>query len=134
MKERSNRPEWKVVKQFKDDANRLVVTISSTQSTFHPKYSVQVGHLRSDGSASPHIPMNAEPGFKVSFKASLVRDALPLLEQAESWISEEMALRFDESIDKRIEKETRDASFGQNKTRVTGKTAKKKARMKGASA
>lgn len=123
---RGRKPEWKVVKTIDD--GKFAVQISATD-TFRPRYSVQVGKVR-DGQFRPHLPIETEGLYKISLVRSLTKDLAGLLQAAEEWILEEAALRADESLDKRIEKEQKSADFGKQQTRVTGKTAKKKARLR----
>lgn len=121
------RPEWKEVKRFIDD--QFVVAVSVLQG-FKPKYSIQVGRLRDDGLITPHIPIHVVGPFQVKV-TPITKVVDSLLQMAEEWISSEAALSASDDIESRIEKETRQANFGKQETRHTGKTAKKKAKKLG---
>lgn len=115
-----HRPEWKVVKELRRGGFGVNISMVSGP---RPAYSMQAGGVRADGTFTPHLPL--EPGglVKIVLKRPL-SDLVALITEAEQWVLEEAALRFDE----RVEKEARDANFNKAQTRVTGKTAKKKAR------
>lgn len=126
-----HRSEWKVVKELPGTPvpGGFGVRVSMLEG-FRPRYSVQVGTYRKDGVFTPHLPVETEGVYQISLKSSLTKDLIGLLTAAEEWLLEEAALRASDSLDKRIEKENKDANYGKTQTRVTGKTAKKKARQK----
>lgn len=119
---RGPRPEWKIVKKLDDGT--YAVWISALQA-FTPRYSLQMGRLREDGSLAPFAPVNVEGTFHLTFRHPPAKAFAALLEQAEEWILGEAALR----VDERVERDTKSASGPQ--ARVTGKTARKKAKLRG---
>lgn len=127
---RAGRPEWKVIKDLK--SGRFAARVSMLADGIRPRFSLQLGLAREDGSISPHLPLEVEGYPHVRLRQSLTKDLSELLQAAEEALLEEAGLRADEALEKRIEREQRDASFGKGQTRVTGKTAKKKARLKAA--
>jgi hypothetical protein len=114
------KPDWKIVKKIDDGT--FAVWVSALQ-TFVPRYSLQMGRLRPDGTLAPFIPLNVEGTYQITFRHSPAKAFIPLLEKAEEWILGEAAIR----VDERVERETQAASGP--KTRVTGKTARKKAKL-----
>lgn len=120
------RPEWKEGTRFTLDGVTAVVSVSQG---FRTRYSVQVGRLREDGSVAPHLPVQTDGTFQVKV-APLAKTLLALGEKVEEWISTDTALRLDE----RIAREERDAGSGRGEVRVTGKTARNKAKKSGRSA
>ncbi len=114
------RTEWKDGAKFTIDGLTAVVSVTSG---FRPRYSVQIGKLRDDGVFVSHIPIHNDGSFQV--KVTPIAKILTALgEKVEEWISTELALRLDD----RIEHEVKQSNFGRNITKVTGKTAKKKAK------
>lgn len=125
---RGPRPEWKEAKRFVDGSYAVVVDILPSAP---PSFSVRCGRVRPDGSFTPNVTLRREGTFQITLvdRPSSVLPAL--LEKAEAWILEEMALRFNDDIDRKIERETKQANFGKPDVRVTGKTERKKARRAG---
>jgi hypothetical protein len=123
-----NRPplEWKEVARF-EDAGLVVVVTSS--GGFRPRYSAQVGKLRDDKSVAPHIPVRVDGGVDIEV-FPLATILAGLLDRAQEYIVTEANFSASEDLDRRIAKETRQAGFGKPQTRVTGKTAKKKEKLK----
>ena len=106
----------------------LAVTISSTGG-YRPSFSVSLGTV-SDGRLNPNIAMRTEvlDGFQFKVR-NVANEAAKLLLRAEEYIAVEQALSWDNEIDRKIQKETKQLNQGKPEVRVTGKTAKKKAKM-----
>ncbi len=125
----SSRPplEWKEAKRFTSADGEVAVAIETTDG-FRPRYSVRLGRVRPDGKLAPFLPVKITGDLQpklVAFLASYSK----LLADAEEWISIELGYRAEGDLDRRIVKETQQANFGKPVTKVTGKTAKKKARL-----
>lgn len=125
------KPEWKVVKKLVD--GELAVFVSQDVKSFRPRYSAQLGKLRQDGTLAPFVPFSTEGTFNITLKPGL-KPFAALVEQADQWVLEEIALRTDSDIDKRIEREMKGVNRDKANVRHTGKTAKKKARLAAAKA
>jgi hypothetical protein len=136
---------WTVVKKFwvengkvLDDASGnfptpgcLVVSISSSGG-YKPQFSASLGTVGHNG-VNPHISMKTEVINGFQFKVrNVAEDASKLFARAEEYISVEQALAWDEEVDRKIQRETKQLNQGKPQVRVTGKTAKKKALQKGA--
>ena len=122
------RPERKIVKKWTEGG--VTVGIEAT-TTVPPRYSVKIGTWREDGTISHFIPIRIEGSFNLTISNAPSKVVLGLMQQAEAWMLEEAALRVNDDIEHKIAKETKDAAFGKQVTRVTGKTAKKKAKRLG---
>ena len=125
-RDRNYEPTWKIVKTFID--GEFGVYVSQDIKSLRPKYNVQIGRVKSDGKLVSYVPVITEGTFQISIKSGLKAFG-PLCEKAESWILEEVALRADSDVEKRIEKETKDLFRDKPVTRKTGKTEKKRAKL-----
>ena len=118
---RRPKPEWSVVKKIDD--GMFAVWVSALQ-TFVPRYSIQMGRLRDDGTLSTFIPLNIDGSFSITFKSPPARAFTPLLEKAEEWILTEAASRVEDRVDRDI------AAAHGPQMKKTGKTARNKEKLK----
>ena len=113
--------EWKEGARFTEEGITLLVSVAQG---FRPRFSVQVGREREDGSFIPHVPVSIDGTFQI--KVTPLSKVLGSLgEKVEEWISTRAAMQLDD----RIAREEKQANFGKHETRITGKTAKKKAKL-----
>lgn len=125
-----NKPDWKEAKRFVDGSYAVVVDVLEG---YRPRYSLRCGRVRQDGAFTPNVGLQQEGTFQITLRDRPSKSIPMLIEKAEAWILEEMGFRFNEEIDRRIEREQKQANFGKKEVRVTGKTEKKKARRAGPS-
>lgn len=106
----------------------LAIIISSTGG-YRPLFSVSLGTVSPHG-LNPNISMRTEvvDGFQHKVR-NVAEDAAKLFARAEEYIAVEKALSWDGEIERKIERETKQLNHGKVETRVTGKTAKKKAKL-----
>ena len=112
------KPGWKIVKKIDDGTHAIL--ISALQS-FTPRYSIQIGRIRDDGSVAPFIPLNIEGTFNLTFRVSPAKTFTKLLESAEELILTDASVRLNDRVDREMA-----AAKGPDTTRKTGKTARKK--------
>ncbi len=117
--------DWQEAKRFVD--GDVAVAVEMVEG-YRPRYSLRMGRVRPDGSITSFVSVQIEGALSPKLVPFAERQA-KLLAQAEEWISTDVGYRAESTIDKRIERETKQANYGKQETRVTGKTAKKKARL-----
>lgn len=122
---------WKEV--FRATEGDLTVVVTSSGG-FRPRYSFMLGKIRPDGTVAPHNPVRVETDLGQVSVANFARATAELLEKAEEYITTEATLSGQADLDHKLAKEQRNANFGKQPTRVTGKTAKKKEKFKNKSA
>lgn len=95
-----------------------------------PIYSMRLG-TKKGSDFTIHVPLfieSSEPG-KFSMKYAMSESVQRLVQQAEEWVLTNRALVFNEFIDRKTERETRQAGQnhpGLHKVRSVGKTEKKR--------
>jgi hypothetical protein len=119
---------WRSLKVFTSTTMPLAVEVSGMTSRNSRSYSVRVGEVTPTG-VKYHIGVGTHlvDGFKVKVR-TVSQELVKLLAQAEEWIAEEEALYLDLDIEGKIARELVQANQGKPVAKVTGKTAKKKAR------
>jgi hypothetical protein len=122
--QRGSRPEWREVHRIEHEG--VVVAVEMLVS-IRPSYTIRVGFKRDDHVVS-YIPVQVSGGFHV--KVAPVDEMVTVATaKAREWIAGDAAQRFSSDIEKRIERETKEANRNRPQTKVTGKTAKKKERL-----
>ncbi len=100
----------------------LAVIVKAAQAGRYTRWSVTIGKIRDDGSVSNFIPIQVSV---VEGKVRTNEDVIHnLIRMADEYIQTEEGA----NLDARVEKDLAKNEYGKPKTRVTGKTAKKKAR------
>jgi hypothetical protein len=121
---RGPRPEWREVHRIEHEG--IVVAVEMLHS-LRPSYTIRVGFQR-DGHVVSYIPVQVSGDFHV--KVAPVNEAIAAATaKAREWIASDAAQRVSSDIERRIERETKEANRGRPQTRETGKTARKKERL-----
>jgi len=135
---------WTLTHTCKDTVTGYAVEISTAPARGNElQYSFRIGRLvkqQGTGQAPgpekfiPHIRAHKDRSsmVHVGLETPFVTILTTLLEEAEEWITSDMAARHDEDIEARIVKETKQAGFGQKETKRTGKTERNRNKRKGA--
>lgn len=119
-------PEWREAKRFEEDGLAVIVEMLDG---FRPRYSIRTGQVRKDGKGVlPFLPVEVRGTFQISLKP-LAGPIHALLLKAEEWIQSDVAQRVSDDVDWRIQKETKQLNLGRPPAKVTGKTAKRKAKL-----
>ena len=127
------RSDWAPVKTFDKDnvvvrVEKLDVLKQGVEKTF---YRVKVGHLNHEKSFIPLLPMFTEGHGKGKITIKRVAEVvLELVKSAEDWIHNEAQYAEDTRTHSRIEREQKQADRDKPVTRVTGKTEKKRNKLK----
>lgn len=119
-------PTREMVQEFTQDG----ITIQVEQTLgLKPRFSLKIGKKLENGWLAPFVPVFIEGLGSVRIR-SLLPVMAKLLADAEAWISATAQAHEDKNMEFRLAKEQRDASFGKPKTRHTGKTEKKREKLR----
>ena len=121
--------QWKEAKRIVDSTGSYLVIIDTLPTVPYPRYSFRVGGFRPDETGSPNIRVRVEGNFKFTINNPPSKVIGELLQKAEEWVLTEVALKFDDNITSKIEKEKKQIDFGKTEVRKTGKTARKKVKL-----
>lgn len=131
--QKSNRPrvDWESWQTLKDERTGIVIEIRRLP-LYSPKFDLVPSFINKDGKQDRfyHVVSKAENG-----KVELVNPIDPvrfmeLWNEALHYVSEELQAIEDRILRAKREKETREAASGKKDMRNTGKTARKKEKMR----
>jgi hypothetical protein len=131
---KTDRPRFEIAQEFTDPKSGITVQVSKMTGTRFPRLSFQIGRKRDDGSIATHIQwrQNLESTtFELETNVSGI--IAFLLQQAQDYATMEMQLAYhyeQDRIAQRDEERSR-ATQGSKAPRVTGKTARQKAKKAG---
>lgn len=132
-----NRPQfarapltWTPAQTFKVEGTELVVIISKSDQRI-PQYSLKAGRLiEAENRFLPFVAVRVQDQRLGQVRLGGEIDGLiEALGKAKEWITQDAAWMADRITTEREEIDLKKASFGKPVTRVTGKTAKRKARL-----
>ena len=116
---------WEIARTFEQDG--LTVEIQRLP-VGRPKYSMRVGSRRQDGEFSSHIGFRrVDDDTKVALVLPYAQVLAKLIKDAENYIHAQMGWDWDNWIEQKQLHEVR-GEVGKPPTRITGKTARKKAK------
>lgn len=125
--------KWAVVHIETDKETGFECQVSRLDHV-RPKYSISFGRTvppkeGKPGYFSTHIAVrfnNGQQPWNITFLQDYAAAISRLASRAQEWVANDAAARY---LDVKVEEEERVLNFNKPKTRVTGKTAKKKERL-----
>lgn len=128
---------WKVLRDFTDEMSRISVRVTA-QENHRIRFSVKIGRLvdQPDSNVQAFIPfipvyLDIDQG-KVTRRDQIEQTIERLMLEAFDFIHVTAQDREDSILEQRISREQRDANRGKPPARVTGKTAREKAKQRSA--